>query len=61
MASAISSSVAVRSLSDASATALHLYDNLRVYPSDDEHITCYGKATEDGSDRVLVVMSPCTV
>ena len=37
--------------------ALHLYDNLRFYPSDDEHITCYGKATEDGSDRVLVVVN----
>jgi hypothetical protein len=26
--------------------ALQLYDNLHFYPSDDEHITCYGKATE---------------
>jgi starch synthase (maltosyl-transferring) len=37
--------------------ALQLYDNLRFYPSDDEHITCYGKATEDGSDRVLMVVN----
>jgi starch synthase (maltosyl-transferring) len=37
--------------------ALHLYDNLRFYPSDDENITCYGKATPDGSDRVLVVVN----
>jgi starch synthase (maltosyl-transferring) len=37
--------------------ALQLYDNLRFYPSDDEHITCYGKATEDGSDRVVVVVN----
>ena len=28
--------------------ALHLYDNLRFYPSDDENITAYGKATPDG-------------
>jgi starch synthase (maltosyl-transferring) len=37
--------------------ALHLYDNLRFYPSEGEHITCYGKATEDGSDRVLVAVN----
>jgi starch synthase (maltosyl-transferring) len=37
--------------------ALQLYDNLRFYPSDDEHITCYGKATPDGADRVLVVVN----
>ena len=37
--------------------ALHLYDNLRFYRSDDENITCYGKATPDGSDRVLVVVN----
>jgi starch synthase (maltosyl-transferring) len=37
--------------------ALQLYDNLRFYPSDDEHITCYGKATSDGADRVLVVVN----
>jgi len=37
--------------------ALHLYDNLRFYPSDDEHITCYAKATPDGSDRVLIVVN----
>ena len=37
--------------------ALHLYDNLRFYPSDDENITAYGKATPDGSDRVLVVVN----
>jgi len=37
--------------------ALQLYDNLRFYPSDDEHITCYGKATADGSDRVLMVVN----
>jgi starch synthase (maltosyl-transferring) len=37
--------------------ALHLYDNLRFYPSDDENITCYGKATPDGSDRIIVVVN----
>jgi starch synthase (maltosyl-transferring) len=37
--------------------ALHLYDNLRFYPSDDENIIAYGKATPDGSDRVLVVVN----
>ncbi|MEZ4563400.1 MAG: alpha-1,4-glucan--maltose-1-phosphate maltosyltransferase [Thermomicrobiales bacterium] len=37
--------------------ALQLYDNLRFYPSDDEHITCYGKATDDGADRVVVVVN----
>ena len=37
--------------------ALQLHDNLRFYPSDDEHITCYGKATPDGADRVLVVVN----
>lgn len=37
--------------------ALHLYDNLRFYPSDNDNITCYGKATPDGSDRVLVVVN----
>jgi starch synthase (maltosyl-transferring) len=37
--------------------ALQLYDNLRFYPSDDEHITCYGKATPDGTDRVLMVVN----
>jgi starch synthase (maltosyl-transferring) len=37
--------------------ALHLYDNLRFYPSDDENITAYGKATPDGADRVLVVVN----
>jgi starch synthase (maltosyl-transferring) len=37
--------------------ALHLYDNLRFYRSDDENITCYGKATPDGSDRVIVVVN----
>ena len=37
--------------------ALQLYDNLRFYPSDDENITAYGKATPDGSDRVLVVVN----
>jgi starch synthase (maltosyl-transferring) len=37
--------------------ALHRYDNLRFYPSDDEHITCYGKAMPDGSDRVLIVVN----
>ncbi|MFN8592329.1 MAG: alpha-1,4-glucan--maltose-1-phosphate maltosyltransferase [Thermomicrobiales bacterium] len=37
--------------------ALHLYDNLRFYRSDSEHITCYGKATPDGADRVLVVVN----
>jgi starch synthase (maltosyl-transferring) len=37
--------------------ALHLYDNLRFYPSGDENITAYGKATPDGSDRVIVVVN----
>jgi starch synthase (maltosyl-transferring) len=37
--------------------ALQLYDNLRFYPSDDDNITAYGKATPDGSDRVLVVVN----
>ncbi|MCD6028033.1 MAG: alpha,4-glucan--maltose-phosphate maltosyltransferase [Thermomicrobiales bacterium] len=37
--------------------ALQLYDNLRFYPSDDEHITAYGKATPDGEDRVLVIVN----
>jgi len=37
--------------------ALHLYDNLRFYSSEDDNITCYGKATPDGSDRVLVVVN----
>ena len=35
--------------------ALHLYDNLRFYPSDHDNITAYGKATPDGADRVIVV------
>ena len=37
--------------------ALQLYDNLRFYPSDDENITAYGKATPDGADRVLIVVN----
>ncbi len=37
--------------------ALQLYDNLRFYPSEDNNITCYGKATPDGSDRVIVVVN----
>jgi starch synthase (maltosyl-transferring) len=37
--------------------ALHLYDNLRFYPSNDENITAYGKATPDGADRVLIVIN----
>ncbi|MBW3633353.1 MAG: alpha-1,4-glucan--maltose-1-phosphate maltosyltransferase [Chloroflexi bacterium] len=37
--------------------ALHLYDNLRFFRSDDENITAYGKATPDGTDRVLVVVN----
>jgi starch synthase (maltosyl-transferring) len=37
--------------------ALQLYDNLCFYPSDDENVTCYGKATPDGSDRVVVVVN----
>lgn len=37
--------------------ALQRYDNLRFYPSDDDNITCYGKATPDGSDRVIVVVN----
>jgi starch synthase (maltosyl-transferring) len=37
--------------------ALQRYDNLRFYPSDDEHITCYAKATSDNADRVVVVVN----
>jgi starch synthase (maltosyl-transferring) len=37
--------------------ALQLYDNLRFYPSTDDNITCYGKATPDGSDRVIVAVN----
>ncbi|MGH2615922.1 MAG: alpha-1,4-glucan--maltose-1-phosphate maltosyltransferase, partial [Thermomicrobiales bacterium] len=37
--------------------ALQLSDHLRFYPSDDENITCYGNATSEGSDRVLIVVN----
>ena len=37
--------------------ALQRYDNLRFYPSDDENVIAYGKATPDGEDRVLVVVN----
>jgi starch synthase (maltosyl-transferring) len=34
--------------------ALHLYRNLRFYPSDDPNILWYGKMTPDGADAVFV-------
>jgi starch synthase (maltosyl-transferring) len=37
--------------------ALQLYDNLRFYPCDDENIACYGKATADGRDQVIVAVN----
>ena len=37
--------------------ALQEYDNLRFYPAIDDSILAYGKATPDGSDRVLVVVN----
>ena len=37
--------------------ALHEYDNLRFYPTDDDNILCYGKVTADRSDIVLVVVN----
>lgn len=41
----------------ASHPALHEYDNLRFYWSDDDHILVYGKQTPDRSDTVLVVVN----
>ncbi|MGC4191906.1 MAG: alpha-1,4-glucan--maltose-1-phosphate maltosyltransferase [Thermomicrobiales bacterium] len=35
--------------------ALQEYDNLRFYQADDDNIICYGKATADGADTILVV------
>jgi starch synthase (maltosyl-transferring) len=37
--------------------ALHEYDNLRFYWSDDDNILVYGKQTADKSDNVLVVVN----
>ena len=37
--------------------ALHEYDNLRFFDSDDDNIICYGKATADRSDMVLVAVN----
>jgi len=37
--------------------ALQEYDNLRFYQADDDNILCYGKATVDGSDSILVVVN----
>ena len=37
--------------------ALHEYDSLRFFPSDDENVLCYGKATADRSDVVVVVVN----
>ena len=37
--------------------ALHEYDNLRFYHSDDDNVLCYGKATADGSDIVVGVVN----
>ena len=37
--------------------ALHEYDNLRFYWSDDDNILVYGKQTPDQSDNVLVVVN----
>lgn len=37
--------------------ALQEYDNLRFYQSDDDNILVYGKATEDGSDSILIVIN----
>jgi starch synthase (maltosyl-transferring) len=37
--------------------ALHEYDNLRFYWSDDDNILVYGKQTIDKSDNVLVVVN----
>ncbi len=37
--------------------ALHEYDNLRFFGSDDENILCYGKMTEDKSNIILAVVN----
>jgi starch synthase (maltosyl-transferring) len=37
--------------------ALQEYDNLRFFPSDDENVLCYGKATADRSDVVVAVVN----
>ena len=37
--------------------ALQEYDNLRFFSSDDENVLCYGKATADRSDIVLIVVN----
>jgi starch synthase (maltosyl-transferring) len=37
--------------------ALHLYDNLRFYPSDNDQLLVYGKATPDRSNIVVCVVN----
>ena len=37
--------------------ALHEYDNLRFFPTDDDNLICYAKATPDLSDIVVVVVN----
>jgi starch synthase (maltosyl-transferring) len=37
--------------------ALHEYDNLRFYWADNDNILCYGKATSDLTDVILVVVN----
>jgi starch synthase (maltosyl-transferring) len=37
--------------------ALHEYDNLRFFPTDNDNLLCYGKATPDRSDFILVVVN----
>jgi len=37
--------------------ALQEYDNLRFYRADDDNVLCYGKATPDRSDVVIVVVN----
>ena len=37
--------------------ALHEYDNLTFYPTDDPNFVCYGKSSADGEDHVLVVVN----
>ncbi|MFM9108243.1 MAG: alpha-1,4-glucan--maltose-1-phosphate maltosyltransferase, partial [Chloroflexota bacterium] len=37
--------------------ALQEYDNLRFFPTDNDNLLCYGKATPDRSDFILVVVN----
>ena len=37
--------------------ALHLYDNLRFYPSDNEQLLVYAKSTPDGANIILCVVN----